>query len=543
MSKEDIEKDIHKSLSSLRLKGINTVIQIKRFKMKYSYLINIGKIDINYLCEVYGYNKHYLIKLINDLNFLKDTNLKELYHFSEKGEDPFLLSLSGKSETINNYKKKDSDLEKEYENEFEELESADKKYNSVNENINSDKNEEIIDGKKYKLLPISKELLGVVKNLNYYLNQEKMFIIVRLGEDALNNPDKYEKDFESDRDFEPINNYKNNMITDKDLKEKLFINRSRAIVKLKNNKNKYNQLFFNKTLGNNKINANQNLVFKTEKKNFNKNPIKLQKEFVRKDKKDESKEKINEIKLYDNTIKDEEENSEKIITKEKNYILKMFKKKESKEVDKDKPQLEENKEIKRLVIRTNGSDYWSPNNNIKRESKATLLKKEEEIYNEVEKRVKDEVDKKMKKIEESIALRFQRKLDEDKKRLEKEAKLIEEEKLKIKKYHEDLENRRKHEEEIRQKQEEERKIKEENEQKEKIEKEKIMKEENEKMKKDLEEKFRKEIEERFKKNKEIQEDWEKKEKKGEKKKKKKELKEKKKRKRRKKKRKKIGKKY
>ena len=292
MSKEDIEKDIHKSLSSLRLKGINTVIQIKRFKMKYSYLINIGKIDINYLCEVYGYNKHYLIKLIHDLNFLKDTNLKELYHFSEKGEDPFLLSLSGKNETINNYKKKESDLEKEYENEFEELESADKKYNSVNENINSDKNEEIIDGKKYKLLPISKELLGVVKNLNYYLNQEKMFIIVRLGEDALNNPDKYEKDFESDRDFEPINNYKNNMITDKDLKEKLFINRSRAIVKLKNNKNKYNQLFFNKTLGNNKITANKNLVFKTEKKILIKIRLNYKKNLLEKTKRMNQKKKL-----------------------------------------------------------------------------------------------------------------------------------------------------------------------------------------------------------------------------------------------------------
>ena len=43
IDREELEKDIHKTLSSLRSKGINTVSQIQKFKMKYSNLVNIGK--------------------------------------------------------------------------------------------------------------------------------------------------------------------------------------------------------------------------------------------------------------------------------------------------------------------------------------------------------------------------------------------------------------------------------------------------------------------------------------------------------------------
>ena len=41
ISREELEKNIHATLQSLRLKGINTVNQIKKFKMNYSYLMNI----------------------------------------------------------------------------------------------------------------------------------------------------------------------------------------------------------------------------------------------------------------------------------------------------------------------------------------------------------------------------------------------------------------------------------------------------------------------------------------------------------------------
>ena len=72
--------------------------------------------------------------MINDLDFLKDTNLKELYHFSEKGEDPFLISLTGKKDLIANYKNKEDELEKEYDNEIEDINNSNKRY-SLNNGI------------------------------------------------------------------------------------------------------------------------------------------------------------------------------------------------------------------------------------------------------------------------------------------------------------------------------------------------------------------------------------------------------------------------
>ena len=529
MSKEEIEQNIYKCLSSLRIKGINTVSIIKKFKMKYSYLINIGKIDVNYLSEVYGYNKNYIIKLLNDLNFLKDTNnIKEIYYFSPKGEDPFLLSLTGEKDLISNYKYKENELEKQYENEFEDLDGDNKRYNNYEskpENVNY----VLINGKKYKTLPISKELLGIVKKLIYYLNQEKLFHMVKFGENSLNNQEIYNNEYSSYKDINQINNQNKNLTIDEEMKEKNIFNRSRAIVKLKtSNNNQYNQLFFNKTLNYNKSNnTDKGILFRTEKgnANINKNPIKLQKDIIiSKNKEIININKKREIKINDNNL-NEGENNEKLISKEKNYILKMFNKKEEKDKEKDKqsenqdednkPKLASNEEIKRLIIRTKDNDY-SSNNNTKRRNeefeKATLLRREEEIYNEVEKRVKLEVDKKMKSIEEAISLKFKKKMEADRERLEKETKKIEEEKKKIKKYHEEQENRRKEEEIRRQKEDEDRRAKEEKEKKEKIEKERKMKEENEKLKKDLEEKFRKEIEERFKKNQEIQEIKEKQEK-------------------------------
>ena len=355
ISRQELEAQIHKCLSSLRLKGINTVSQIKKFKMKYSYLINIGKIDIDYLCEVYGYNKNYLIKLINDLNFLKDTNLKEFYHFNEKGEDPFLLSLTGKKDLISSYRNKESDMENEYDNELDDLDEGNKRYNSLgsnHDNYNNNNEDDIIDGKKYKLLPISKDLLSVVKKLIYYLNQEKLFLMVRFGGEAVNNINNENNDiFKYDQFNNNNNNNINNNITiDDDAKEKIFINRSRAIATLKNkNTNQYNKLFFNKTLGINKTNnADRGVITMTrnDKMNnlLNKKPIKLQKDYIlNKDKEINILDKLNinsnEINIYDNNNDNEEENNHKVMSKEKMYLQSLLKKEEKK--DKDKKNEEE----------------------------------------------------------------------------------------------------------------------------------------------------------------------------------------------------------
>ena len=128
VNKEKIEDDIHDCLKSLRIRTINTVNALQRFKNNYSNLFN-HKIDLEIIKERYGYNENYLSKLKNDLDFLKDSAINRLYHFSEKGGDPFLLNIS--------------DL-----------------YGNLK------------DIKKYKQLNLSDELLSICKKFMFYIEQE-----------------------------------------------------------------------------------------------------------------------------------------------------------------------------------------------------------------------------------------------------------------------------------------------------------------------------------------------------------------------------------
>ena len=115
-----------------------------------------------------------------------------------------------------------------------------------------------------------------------------------------------------------------------------------------------------------------------------------------------------------------------------------------------KPKLLENKELKNLIIRTK-NDYISRNTN---SPKKILLKKEEEIYKEIEKRIKKQVDKKMKEIERGMSRQIQYIIDDDNKRLGKEERLIEKEKKTFEKYHKEQALRRDKEQEEMKKKEE-----------------------------------------------------------------------------------------
>ena len=521
ISREELEKNIHTTLQSLRLKGINTVNQIKKFKMNYSYLMNIGKIDSNVLYEGFGYDKDYLIKLINDLDFLKDSTLKEMYYFSPKGEDPFLLSLTGKKDLLSNYKNRDkeSEYEHEFENYMNNIENGNKRYNNYLNGSNNESydHDEFSDGKKYKVLPISKELLGVVKNLSYYLNQEMLFHMTKLGDqriDSANNviessikeldnniPDDFDKNYNITIGYEVKRN---------------VLNRSRAIAKLKNNKNEYDKLFFNKTHVSKNLENDKFYKLRKEKLNIssNKKPLIIKKDYIISEDKNKSKSKDKIVpNKGDNNVENKEdadkENNIETKSIETNLIHKakienILRRKEDRPSSKDeesmKPKLQTNKEIKKLIIRA--KDNFSSNKDDS--AKTTLLKREEDIYNEVEKRVKIEVDKKMKEIEDGVHRQVLYTLEEDRKRLEEEAKIIEEEKKRIKLYHEQQELRRAAEEQKRIKDEEEQKLKDEREKQEKIEKEKRDKENDEKMKIEIIQRVQSEINKKFKEQEEIQ---------------------------------------
>ena len=80
--RKKIEEEIERCLTNLRLHGINVVAIIKKFNMRYDNLLNAGKIDLDFLKQKYGFDKNYLMKLKTDLDFLKDTDIGDLYHFS-----------------------------------------------------------------------------------------------------------------------------------------------------------------------------------------------------------------------------------------------------------------------------------------------------------------------------------------------------------------------------------------------------------------------------------------------------------------------------
>ena len=86
--KSKLEEDIERCLTYLRLHGINVVASFKKFNMRYDHLLNAGKVDLDFLKSKYGFDKNYLIKLKNDLDFLKDTEIGDLYQFNLKGKDP-----------------------------------------------------------------------------------------------------------------------------------------------------------------------------------------------------------------------------------------------------------------------------------------------------------------------------------------------------------------------------------------------------------------------------------------------------------------------
>ena len=130
--KKKIEEDIERCLTYLRLHGINVVASFKKFNMRYDHLLNAGKVDLDFLKNKYGFDKNYLVRLKTDLDFLIETEIAELYLFSSKGKDPFLVNLS--------------------------IEHS---------------------GSKFKSLPISEEMMKQIKLYNHLLNEVEIFSMMK----------------------------------------------------------------------------------------------------------------------------------------------------------------------------------------------------------------------------------------------------------------------------------------------------------------------------------------------------------------------------
>jgi len=212
-NKERTEDDIHECLKSLRLRTINTFNAIQKFKKNYEHYF-FNKIDLEILEEKYGYNPYYLNKLKNDLDFLRDSPINCLYHFSENGGDPFLLCISDLCGNIN-------------------------------------------DAKNYKQVRISEEVLSVVKKYMFYLEQEDVFKMTR------------KKSIKNNNNIKNYNSYNNyGMRTKNKIEQNYFNNEYPFILKRVFDKgNKYDKF--------NQNDINENLLSKNFKGNLEKEKLRL----------------------------------------------------------------------------------------------------------------------------------------------------------------------------------------------------------------------------------------------------------------------------
>ena len=399
VNKELIENDIHDCLKSLRLRTINAVNIIKKFKTSYYHLFN-NKINLEFIKNKYGFNDKYLSKIKNDLDFLKNSAINTLYNFSEKGGDPFLLQISDKCGNPS-------------------------------------------DVPKYKQLPISNEILAVVKNFKFSLEQEEVFTLIN----NKNTPNKH--------------NYSN--IPNKNNKNTEPYNKNNNIVfnQKINNYYQINDKNINNFI---KSTVNENLISANFKGNVENEKIKLKAQ--------------NEYKNVFYNTEDNYDDFQGVI------------------MNKEMPKEEKKYELPGMTskqLRRHLDKY----NKIKRELYPPFNK--DLIKEEVQKNIIQKIEDRMNKVEKE----FRTKMDEQYK---KEEQKIREEEMRIKIEKEKIEKLRIEEEEERKKKEEkylkfeqERNKRKNKDKKKKEENERFIKRENDIFLREMQMKFMKEVDERFRK--------------------------------------------
>ena len=157
---EQIEEDINNGLKSLRINTVNAVYQFNKFRAVYNFIMTSNKIDINKLQSFYGYNKDYLIKVKNDLDFLAYSNIRLIYNFQIN--DPFMIHLVKEKDGSKSTQKKTG---------------------------------------VFKVLPASEELISTINNLMYILSQEELLF-------QMNFNSKKNKDNNSNKAKKSINKIK-----------------------------------------------------------------------------------------------------------------------------------------------------------------------------------------------------------------------------------------------------------------------------------------------------------------------------------------------
>ena len=101
-----ILNDAISCLKNLRIESVNVVNLMNKFREEYNYQITSGKFNMDILDDNYAYDRFYLTKMKNDLDFLNTCHLKNEFNFKEEGNDPFLLNIAEDENEENKKNKK-----------------------------------------------------------------------------------------------------------------------------------------------------------------------------------------------------------------------------------------------------------------------------------------------------------------------------------------------------------------------------------------------------------------------------------------------------
>ena len=299
---EIILGEISDKINTLRVHTINVCKSMKTLKTELSGIKNLDKFNINLIGEKFNFDKNYLIKMKSELNFLKEGFAK--YYFNiENDQTPFLLKTSQKSKISN-----DKDpfihlipLDQELKEEITDCTYY------IYEELIAYQNEKVHN----KVLRSISPLKRIIKNNN--------------EDDAKNFGEREESDNKRVLN-EHINN-KINMLLNKNIGPKNYVNMSED-----NINNKFNSLHLQQINKNNKImnNQNNNLYFRKNGLINSKN--KLNEE--------------NDNKIINDVNNKNDESEPKIIKVESKEDIKEIK---NELIDKDKIKSRSNNEIVNLI--------------------------------------------------------------------------------------------------------------------------------------------------------------------------------------------------
>ena len=102
---QSILKEVINIIKNLRLNAMNIVIYINRVRELGFYYYFQGKWDLIKIKDEYLYNNNYLLQMNEDLNFLKNSCLKEYIDFGKGKVDAFLTNCSQFNQEKKNNKK------------------------------------------------------------------------------------------------------------------------------------------------------------------------------------------------------------------------------------------------------------------------------------------------------------------------------------------------------------------------------------------------------------------------------------------------------